>query len=52
NVTPAIALVYNTASKYSKGNNAVITLYEDNYTAPVHADFKWRRVKGNRITKH
>ncbi|RPA95747.1 hypothetical protein L873DRAFT_1812532 [Choiromyces venosus 120613-1] len=65
-MTPAIVLVYNTASNYSKGNNVIITLHEDNYTTPVHAvlaaflqlqstwdhGFKWRRVKGSRITKH
>ncbi|KAG0133205.1 hypothetical protein HOY82DRAFT_669128 [Tuber indicum] len=65
-VTPAIALVYNSVSKYSKGNYIVITLHEDNYTAPVCAvlaaflqlqctwdpGFQWRRVKRSRITKH
>ncbi|KAG0638152.1 hypothetical protein HOY80DRAFT_968792 [Tuber brumale] len=65
-VTPAITLSYNAASKYSQGNDVVITLHEDNYTAPVCAvlaaflqlqstwdvGFRWRRVKRSRITKH
>jgi len=64
-VTACIGCIYNTVSKHAKGNDLVITLYEDRYTREECAvlatflkvqsgwpyGFKWERVRGRMQTR-